>query len=277
MANLLGLSLGSNLTLGVWIAAEAGLVVLLASMRLTNLRLKRDMRKALYEQGAKFSAIASHYLLSPITIIQMAVNQLQEQDATLTSSERQHLYETIVRGQQRLWITSEQLLVSNEIDNGRFSLSLRVAQPKEVVSDAIVAVDPFSRDKNVKVKFQSDDSSIQSETRVDPRHLKQALVAVLDNAIKFTPEGGTVSVWVGLVGDIWTIRIEDTGIGMSPEVLSHTSDNFYRGTSVYDYDYDGLGMGLHLARSIIRMHQGNISFVSKPKKGTLVTIEFPNQ
>ena len=236
--------------------------------------LKRENGK-LHERKDQFVALCSHYLLTPISIIQVSVSKLQENEGSLTLEERSKLYEAIVRGQQRLWILAEQFLVVGEIDQGELRLMQSVADLAEVVTSAITAVHPFSMEKNLNVYFQEDQQKIW-ETRIDPRRMKQALIAILDNAIKFSPEGGMVAVGISLESDVFTITIKDQGIGMPDEILANISDKFYRGNQIYNFDYEGMGLGLHIAKAIVALHGGNIVFKSKPKEGTTVEIQFPN-
>ncbi len=133
----------------------------------------------------------------------------------------------------------------------------------------------FARTKNIKIVFEDHTQEIK-QTRIDNRRMKQAIIAALDNAIKFSMEGTTITVCLTLQDKIFTIEVEDEGIGMPANVIEHLSDKFYRGSSIYSFDYEGLGLGLHIAYAIIRAHQGNITFQSRVKHGTVVTIEFPN-
>ena len=222
----------------------------------------------------QFVALASHYLLTPITIIQTALSRLQEGDLSLTPGERQHMYEAIGMGQQRLWIIAEQLVLINEIDRGVLQLRQDVADVSEVVSAAVAAMDIFARTKKITISL-SNDLSGPTQTRLDARRMKQALIAVLDNAIKFSMEDSQIQVQVGQEDGYFVVRVKDQGIGMPEEVLNHLSEKFYRGSSIYSFDYEGIGLGLFIAFAILRLHQGMLQFESKPKLGTITTLRFP--
>ena len=237
--------------------------------------LERRLEKKLRERKDEFIGLSSHYLLTPITIIQTAVARLQEADTTLDTTQRMKLYEAIAMGQQRLWIIAEQLVLVNQIDFNELRLRLEVANVSETVSDAIASVDIFARHKNLKLHFTDYTKEI-NQARFDPRRLRQAIIAVLDNAIKFSLENTTVSVELKLEGKVFQINIADQGIGMPPEVLEHITERFYRGNGIYNFDYEGLGLGLHIAYAIARQHGGNMEFTSQPKQGTTVSIQFPN-
>lgn len=238
-------------------------------------RLKQKMGRGLQERKDQMISLTSHYLLNPITIIQTAITQLQENEGTLTGEQRGKLYQAIARGQQRLWILTEQFFLVGEVDQGELELKIAVGDVLEMVSDAIAALDPFARAKNLKMRLRDHPNQLQ-EARFDTRRMKQAVMAVLDNAIKFSPEEGTVNVDLNLESSVFTITVQDQGIGIPDEIVAHLAEKFTRGSALYNFDYEGIGLGLHIAQSIVRMHEGNISFSSKPGQGTTVLIQFPN-
>ncbi|MBU6389234.1 HAMP domain-containing histidine kinase [Patescibacteria group bacterium] len=262
-----------------------GAIGALVSLGLSALVLRTVIRKRLEERSAtelrdrkdQFIALTSHYILNPVSIIQAAIATLQEKQTSATLAERQQLYDAIERGQQRLWIMAEQLAIVGEVDQGDLVLNISVASLVDTISAAIAAVVPFAREKKVKIKFDyGAENFMQTEARFDARRLRQAIIAVLDNAIKFSLEDGVVQVRLQLESNIFIITVEDQGIGMPDEIVSHISEKFFRGTGLYNYDYQGLGLGLHIAQAIIRLHHGSITFTSKPQRGTITTIEFPN-
>lgn len=237
--------------------------------------MRRRYNRRLQDSKDQFVALASHYLLTPITIIQTAVTRLQEADTTLTLEARQKLYEAIYRGQQRLWIIAEQIVLIHEIENDNLELQIGVGNVAETMSTAVAAMDVFLRQKNLRVTVHNETKEVQ-EARMDARRLKQALIAILDNAIKFSPDGSTLDVRIFHRGNFFTIEVEDHGIGMSEEVMSHLSEKFYRGSDIYRFDYEGIGVGLHIAYSILRAHRGVVTFRSKEKHGTIAVVELPS-
>ena len=235
---------------------------------------RKSLEKKFRERKNEFIALASHYLITPITIIQTAVTRLQEKDATLTGEERAKLYDSILMGEQRLWMITEQLILVNEIDQNNLQVNIAVSNLSETVTSAIASLDVFARNKKIKIHFLDQIKDIQ-EARYDERRIKQAIVAIIDNAIKFSVEDSGIRVRLGLQSGIITIEVEDQGSGMPPEILKHLAEKFYRGSSLYTFDHEGAGLGLFIAQAILRQHQGLINFESQAKRGTRVTIHFP--
>lgn len=109
----------------------------------------------------------------------------------------------------------------------------------------------------------------------DADQLKQALVALLDNALKYTPYEGTVSLSLTVEQASAIIKVSDTGIGILPEDLPHIFERFYRADRARSRDRGGSGLGLAIAQSIVQAHRGSIEVESRPGKGSIFTIRLP--
>jgi signal transduction histidine kinase len=106
----------------------------------------------------------------------------------------------------------------------------------------------------------------------DSRSLRRAFQAILDNAIKFSPDGGDVEIRAETHGNWIKITIRDHGVGIPKEVLPRVFDRFFHLDQVGGHMFRGLGLGLSIARQVIEQHQGSIQVESEPGKGTLVTV-----
>jgi signal transduction histidine kinase len=109
----------------------------------------------------------------------------------------------------------------------------------------------------------------------DPNSLERAISAILDNAVKFSPNGGEIKVLVGFDRrEVW-IKIKDPGVGISPEVLPRIFDRFFHVEEVGSYLFRGVGLGLSIAESVIELHQGHIEVESELGKGSTFSIFLP--
>ena len=109
----------------------------------------------------------------------------------------------------------------------------------------------------------------------DPGQLRQVMMILLDNAIKYTPEGGRVRISATREDGQAAINVSDTGIGIEPEVLPHIFERFYRGDSARARDEHGSGLGLAIADWIVKAHNGEIRVVSEPGKGSTFSVRLP--
>ncbi|HMN31196.1 MAG TPA: ATP-binding protein [Caldilineaceae bacterium] len=111
----------------------------------------------------------------------------------------------------------------------------------------------------------------------DEDRLIQVLTNLLDNALKFTPRGGSVTVEAGEEGDAVWVRVSDTGVGIAPDELPYLFQQFYRGAASRPPEKQGMGLGLTLCREIIAAHGGEIAVTSSVGQGTQVTFWLPKR
>ena len=108
---------------------------------------------------------------------------------------------------------------------------------------------------------------------VDKNKLKQLLVILLDNALKYTEEGDSIKVTANNQNDRFTINVIDTGIGISDESLKHVFERFYREDKARSREKGGSGLGLAIAHTIVKLHGGTIKILHNKPKGTIVTVK----
>jgi signal transduction histidine kinase len=111
----------------------------------------------------------------------------------------------------------------------------------------------------------------------DRPRLRQVFFNLLDNAIKYTPESGTVHVFVEQQHQTAAVTVRDTGIGISPEHLPHVFDRFYRVDKARSRSQGGTGLGLSIAQSIVAAHGGRIELASTLGQGTTCTVTLPGE
>jgi signal transduction histidine kinase len=109
----------------------------------------------------------------------------------------------------------------------------------------------------------------------DAQWLKQALINLLDNSLRYTPPGGMVTVRLHHSDGHVLIAVRDTGHGIEPEHLPHLFDHFYRTDKARARDSGGTGLGLAIVKGIVEAHGGTVSVESQPGKGSVFTLRFP--
>jgi len=109
----------------------------------------------------------------------------------------------------------------------------------------------------------------------DADQLKQAFVALLDNALKYTPYEGSISLSLVTGEGYATVKVSDTGIGILPEDLPHIFERFYRADRARSRDRGGSGLGLAIAQNIVQEHRGSIEVESTPGKGSTFIVKLP--
>jgi len=227
--------------------------------------------RELDKMKTEFMMIASHNLRTPLTII----------NGYVESAEKMTNLEQLRKALERISISSKRLGVFAEdvLTISRFELTGDTDLHREVIdlTDFIHNIaDEFGR-----ITEQQDRHFI---TYLDNRsrkvylskpHIRSALWNILDNALKFTPEGGQISLKLTDNGQQTQVAVSDSGIGISEEELPKLFTKFHRGTSTMRYDYAGTGIGLYASKLIVLRHGGEITVSSQPGKGSLFTISLP--
>lgn len=165
----------------------------------------------------------------------------------------------------------EDLLDLSRITSGKLELELRRLDLAELVGYAVDATRPGAAAKSLELKS---DLQPVGEVFADQQRLQQVVYNVLGNAVKFTPAGGSIEVRLRQRGDHAELSIQDTGLGIEPELLPHVFDRLRQGAS--PVRRSGLGLGLAIARHLVEQHHGTISAASDgPGQGTTFRILLP--
>jgi signal transduction histidine kinase len=217
----------------------------------------------------RFMADAAHELRTPIAILRTRAEIALQQPRDAEN------YVSALRGVEaearRLGGIVDSLLVLARADAGERQIDKERIFLDDIAIDAAGAAQIVARQKNVEITV---DEFEEAPVEGDPILIRQLIMIVLDNAVKFTDGGGQVHVRVSMHDRAPTFVVDDTGIGISPEELSRVFQRFFRGETARSRT-DGAGLGLSIASWIAREHGAEISLASQPGKGTKVIVTFP--
>lgn len=218
----------------------------------------------------RFMADAAHELRTPITILRTRAEIALQQPREAAN------YVSALRGVEaeahRLGGIVDSLLVLARADAGERQIEKERFFLDDIALDAAGAAQVIARQKNVEITV---DEFEEAPVEGDPALIRQLIMIVLDNAVKFTDAGGQVRVRVSMHEGAPTFAVEDTGIGIKPEERSRVFQRFFRGETARSRT-DGAGLGLSIASWITREHGAEITLNSEPGKGTRVTVAFPH-
>lgn len=222
-----------------------------------------------YEAQVRFVSDASHELRTPIAVIRGYANLLdrwgKEDPKTLQES-----IDAIKNETENMQNLVEQLLFLARGDSKHMTLSPEIMDLTEVgervIQEAklIDSKHTFRFETKEKVSFSG-----------DPKLIKQAIRILVDNSIKYSPEGAEIFIRIYSKADKAYIQVQDQGDGMQPEEVPHIFDRFYRSASARGSAKSGAGLGLSIAKWIIETHQGALEVLSRQGIGTRITIELP--
>ena len=216
----------------------------------------------------EFLASVSHELRTPLTSI-LGYLDLALDEEGLDPGVEQCL--TVAKRNARRLLTLVGDLLT--IASGSLTISPRPADLNDVAATSISAAQPHAAAAGITLELES---TGPATGRFDPDRLGQALDNLVSNAIKYTPEGGTVTVRVSAAGQDLRCEVTDTGIGMTEDELAQAFTRFFRAANAHSSAIPGAGLGLAITRSIVENHRGTISLSSSRGKGTTAVLTLPD-
>lgn len=220
----------------------------------------------------EFLATLSHEIRAPLNSILGWVTLLRS--GKLTPEEEQRALEVIERSAHSQKHLINDLLDMSDIVNGNQRLAVESVMPEQAIKMAVESLLPAATAKGIQLQTKFDPSA--GPVSADLQRLQQVVWNLLVNAIKFTPEGGSVEVRLEQADGHIEIIISDTGIGIDPDLLPFVFDRFRQGDSSTTRKFGGLGLGLAIVRYMVEMHGGTVNVESAGKnKGAKFSIRLP--
>jgi heavy metal sensor kinase len=228
-------------------------------------RLERSFREM-----QRFTADASHELRTPIAILRTEAEVALGKP--MDDAEKQNLLGNFLEECERLGHITEQLLTLSREDAG---IGRTVREPVDLAamaSEVAEVMRPLADAKGLRLQVKEEAAAI---VQGDPHRLRHVFYNLLDNAIKYTPEGGQVEVTTESADSTVHLTVHDSGIGIPAEHLPYVFDRFYRTDESRDRAAGGAGLGLAIAKGIVEAHGGTISAASEPGRGATFTFTLP--
>lgn len=225
-----------------------------------------------------FLATVNHELRTPLTSIMAYLDMIQESTADPVSPEVHQMLDIVVRNTERLRMLIEDMLSVSRSGGGEGPLHLtpiRLGRTLEIVAGALR---PLATLQDVTIALEP--AQEDPELMGDEVQLQQVFTNLVSNAIKFTPGGGKIHVGsfahTAADGTRWaTVRVTDTGMGISSEEIAHVFTRFYRASNAMSGAVPGTGLGLAITKDIVSRHGGRIDVASELGAGTTVTVTLP--
>ena len=216
-----------------------------------------------------FISNVSHEIQSPLTSIRGFATLLKNDK--LTAKQKNHYLNIIEAESKRLSSLSDNLLKLSALETGIEPLSVNEYRLDKQLEKVALMLEPQWSAKNIAMEADLEKLTIQGDEDL----LSQVWVNILHNAIKFTPEGGTIHIDFKYGNNEACCQISDTGIGIAAEDLMHIFERFYKVDKSRDRALGGNGLGLSLAKKIVELHGGHITPQSELGKGTTFTVTLP--
>lgn len=221
-----------------------------------------------YSAQQRFTADASHELRAPLTAIRGNLDLL-DRVKEMPEEEREQALKQVRREVERLSRLVNDLLALARADAGQ-ELQVRPVELDSLLVD--VHRQALAMANGVRVRLDHLEPTV---VQGDDDRLRELLLILVDNALRYTPKEGTVSLWLRRQPPWVAVGVEDTGIGIEAEELPHIFDRFWRADRARSRDRGGTGLGLAIARWIVERHGGEILVESSPGKGSRFTVHLP--
>lgn len=224
------------------------------------------------EDDMDFISLAAHELRGPITVIHGYLDVLQDELASELKPDQVALFERLKVSAARLTGYINNILNVARYDRRHLNLSLREDRLSDVYATIApdIALRASTQNRLLQVTIASDLPTIAA----DRASLSEVLANLIDNAIKYSHEGGLVQVTAAIDGDFVKCSVQDQGMGMPASVVSGLFTKFYRSHRT-SQNYSGTGLGLYISRAIVESHGGSIGVRSKEGEGSVFTFSIP--
>lgn len=244
--------------------------------KLGNLVILHDVtrEKIVERMKTEFVSIAAHQLRTPLSAIKWTLGMFLDGDVGEITSQQRELLEKTYKSNERIITLINDLLDVTRIEEGRYLYKLTLCDFESIVQSAADSYKDEIQRKKIIFGIIKPKKRLPSVT-LDVEKMTLAIQNLIDNAIKYTPPGGSVTIFLEADKDEIKFSIHDTGIGISKDEQERIFTRFFRGVNALRMETDGTGLGLFISKNIIEAHGGKIWFESEEGKGTIFYFTIP--
>lgn len=223
-----------------------------------------------FEHQVRFTADASHEMRTPLSVI-LAKSQFALKRER-SPGKYQECLRTCLESAQHMRALTDALLELSKVDAGEFILRKHEGNLADLVCEVVRMIEPLAEEKRVTIECTLENLT----TGYDEQKIRQALLNLLGNAVKYQREGGSIQITLSTAGGEVVLTVADSGPGIDPENLPHLFERFYRVDRARKREgRGGTGLGLAITKAIVEGHGGSISVTSELGKGTVFEVRLP--
>jgi len=229
--------------------------------------------KKLDKIKSNFLSVTSHELRTPMSVIKGYIQMMLKGNLGTISNEQKKALDIILRNSNQLDALIQDILDISRLESGTMKFIPERTNVKNMLEQTIETMQSIADTKNIKISISLEENT--PDLIIDQERVKQVIVNLLNNAIKFSCEGSIIAIFVRKTGDYVLFEIQDFGRGIPKDKQDKIFEIFYQVDSEIDRKFGGVGLGLAISRGIILAHGGNIWVESEPGKGSTFRLTLP--
>jgi signal transduction histidine kinase len=229
--------------------------------------------KKLDKIKSNFLSVTSHELRTPMSVIKGYIQMMLKGNLGTISNEQKHALDIILRNSNQLDALIQDILDISRLESGTMKFIPERTNVKNMLEQTIETMQSIADTKNIKISISLEENT--PDLIIDQERVKQVIVNLLNNAIKFSYEGSIITIFARKTADYVLFEIQDSGRGIPKDKQDKIFEIFYQVDSERDRKIGGVGLGLAISRGIILAHGGNIWVESEPGKGSTFRLTLP--
>lgn len=246
-------------------------VFLLRSV-VVEIRTQKELARLTVDKAkSEFVTVAAHQLRTPLSAVRWSLDLLRT-DKRLTDDTRDIVAKGSEAASNMMYIVNDLLNAARQSE-GRLNLDIEQGDLRDVGQVAVNVFGEAAKQKKISLSLELPPSPVPA--RFDRGKMAMVAENLLDNSIKYTPEGGKVTVAVSVQKDSARICVTDNGIGITPDEATHLFERFFRSDRAKRMFTDGSGLGLYIAKAIVEGHGGHFTLAPQESGGAVATVDIP--
>jgi PAS domain S-box-containing protein len=227
--------------------------------------------KLVERMKSEFVSIAAHQLRTPLSAIKWTIRMILDGDTGEVNNEQKEMLEKTYVSNERMVALINDLLNVTRIEEGRYLYQQEKERLDHIVRDVLDSSQELAKKKKLKMDIDLDEVTVTG----DQEKLRLAVQNLTDNAIKYTPEGGQVTISLKKKDGQAEFNVTDTGVGIPKNQQERLFGKFFRAENVIRMETEGSGLGLFITKNVITAHKGKIWFKSEEGKGSTFSFSLP--
>ena len=221
------------------------------------------------ELRKQMTADISHELRTPLTVLANKLEMSLEQNRPLTTEDTVILYDEVIR----LRGLVNELQDMSKLEAGHLAIEKTLIDFEQYFEEFFFLLEAEAESRQMTLKVELEENL--PACYADPKRLKQIVLNLVNNAFRYTPDGGLVHIKAVHEQNNFVLEVRDTGIGMAPEDLPYIFERFYRADRSRDRETGGSGLGLAITKAFVEAHGGTITVESQLEKGSTFIVKLP--